>query len=355
MMIQTEEARFLLDQLVTAVLLFDQQGRLCNLNSSAEDLLSLSARKVLGLPADEVLPHAVLLTEMVQRVNASGEPLTERNMSLGVAPQRMVSVDCTVTPMLGAADRCGVMMELINVEWHQRIGREENLLLQQHASNALLRGMAHEIKNPLGGIRGAAQLLEKELMHEEHREYTQIIIHEADRLVNLLERMLGHRKPPCKSEQNIHQILEHVRGLIEAEAPVNIHIVRDYDPSLPLLLADHDQLVQAFLNIARNAVQAIGHSPGVITFRTRAIRQFTIVTQLYRLVLRVDIVDDGPGVPPEIRAEIFYPMITGRAEGTGLGLSIAQAMVQHQNGLLECESQPGQTVFSCWLPVETKR
>jgi len=309
---------------------------------------------VLDLPVAEVLPDAGMFADMVDRVNVSGEPLTERNMSLRITPERMVSVDCSVTPMLGDVDCTGVMMEIVNVEWHQRIVREENLLQQHHASSLLLRGMAHEIKNPLGGIRGAAQLLGKELDSDGLREYTQIIIHEADRLDTLIDRMLGPGKPPCKAEHNIHKILEHVRGLIEAEAPENIRIRRDYDPSLPLLLVDSDQLIQAFLNIARNAVQAIGNAPGEILLRTRAIRQFTIATTRHRLVVQVDIIDNGPGVPPEIIDEIFYPMVTGRAEGTGLGLSIAQAMVQHQHGLLECESQPGRTVFSCWLPVETE-
>ncbi len=353
-MIPSEEARFLLDHLATAVLLFDGEDRLCALNSAAEDLLSCSARKLQGLRVEQALPDAMVFAELVGRVNSTGEPFTERNMQLRVTPERMVSVDCTVTPIFGDDTRSGVMIELVNVEWYQRIVREEHLLLQHHASKALLRGMAHEIKNPLGGIRGAAQLLGKELASDEHREYTRIIIREADRLDKLLDRMLGPKKPPCKAEQNIHRILEHVRGLIEAEAPVNIRIERDYDPSLPNLLADRDQLVQAFLNIVRNAVQAIGNAQGVITLRTRAIRQFTIATTRHRLVLRVDIIDDGPGVAPEIRDEIFYPMVTGRAEGTGLGLPIAQAMIQHQNGLLECESQAGRTVFSCWLPVEAE-
>lgn len=351
-MIQSEETRFLFDHLATAVLMFDQDNRLCAINSAAEDLLACSARKVLGLPAGEVLPDAGMFAKMVARVNASGEPLTERNMSLHITPDRMVSVDCSVTPMLGDVDCSGVMMELVNVEWHQRLVREENLLQQHHASSLLLRGMAHEIKNPLGGIRGAAQLLGKELVSDEHREYTSIIIREADRLDKLIDRMLWPGKPPCKAEQNIHRILEHVRGLIEAEMPGNIRIIRDYDPSLPTLVADRDQLIQAFLNIARNAVQALGNAQGEITLRTRALRQFTIATTRYRLVLQVDIIDNGPGVPPEIIDEIFYPMVTGRAEGTGLGLSIAQAMVQHQHGLLECKSRPGKTVFSCWLPVE---
>jgi two-component system nitrogen regulation sensor histidine kinase GlnL len=242
-------------------------------------------------------------------------------------------------------------VELSNADWHQRVLREENLIAQHNVSSALIRGMAHEIKNPLGGLRGAAQLLERELHSDELKEYTRIIIQEADRLRKLLDRMSGPNALPDKKELNIHEILEHVRQLVSAESPENVHIERDYDPSIPSLQADRDQLIQAFLNVIRNARQSIGSKPGTITLRTRTERQFTIGLQRHRLVLRVDVIDDGPGIPAELKESIFYPMVTGREEGTGLGLSIAQSMAHYHDGLIACQSVPGNTCFSIWLPI----
>ncbi|TPW11075.1 MAG: two-component system NtrC family nitrogen regulation sensor histidine kinase GlnL, partial [Halothiobacillaceae bacterium] len=210
---------------------------------------------------------------------------------------------------------------------------------------------AHEINNPLGGLRGAAQLLEKELNDVELKEYTDVIIGEADRLQKLLAKLLGPNTRPQKRYTNIHKILEHVRTLVSAEGCSSIHIIRDYDPSLPELLIDPDQLIQAVLNIVRNAVQALDGA-GEIIFRTRPQRQMTIGTKRHRLVLVIDIIDNGPGIAPEMAETIFYPMVTGRAEGTGLGLSIAQAMINQHQGLIECSSRPGRTKFTLLIPLE---
>jgi two-component system nitrogen regulation sensor histidine kinase GlnL len=215
----------------------------------------------------------------------------------------------------------------------------------------LLRGLAHEIKNPLGGIRGSAQLLQRELASEELREYTQIIMDESDRLQSLVDRMLGPNKPLLLEPINIHKVLERVRQLVQVEAPVGVSIERDYDPSIPQVNGDGDLLIQAILNIVRNAAQAVGVR-GRILIRTRIHRQVTIGNKRNRLVVKIDVEDNGPGIPDALMGQIFYPMVTGRAEGTGLGLSIAQSLINQHGGLIECISEPGLTVFSIFLPLE---
>lgn len=220
----------------------------------------------------------------------------------------------------------------------------------------LVRGLAHEIKNPLGGIRGAAQLLSRELPEESLKDYTNVIIEEADRLRNLVDRMLGSNKLPNLAPTNIHEVLERVSSLVEAESQGSITLVRDYDPSIPDLLLDREQMIQAVLNMVRNAMQAIAGQNdlrlGRITLRSRTLRQFTIGHTRHRLVCKVEIIDNGPGIPAELQETIFYPMVSGRPDGTGLGLAIAQNIISQHQGLIECESHPGHTVFSLFLPLE---
>jgi two-component system nitrogen regulation sensor histidine kinase GlnL len=232
-----------------------------------------------------------------------------------------------------------------------RLARDENMLDRQAANRAVMRGLAHEIKNPLGGLRGAAQLLERELPDKSLKEYTRIIIHEADRLRNLVDRMMGPHQPLKKKPVNLHEILEHVRKLMLVEVPVGLTLERQYDPSLPEFKGEPEQLIQAVLNIVRNSAEAIEYK-GVIHLRTRIERSFTIGQKRHRLVLRTDIEDNGPGIPEEIREHIFYPMVTAKPGGTGLGLSIAQDIVTKHGGLIECDSRPGLTVFSIYLPLE---
>ncbi|MDH3637538.1 MAG: nitrogen regulation protein NR(II), partial [Gammaproteobacteria bacterium] len=231
----------------------------------------------------------------------------------------------------------------------QRV-KEENHLDQHAANQAVLRGLAHEIKNPLGGLRGAAQLLDGELPNRELREYTRIIIHEADRLSTLVDRMMGSYKPIQSVALNVHEVLEHIRKLILVDIQEGLNIERDYDPSLPEIIGDRDQLVQAVLNIVRNAVQAL-EQQGSIRLRTRIERNPMFGRIRHRHGIRVDIEDDGPGVPRELTDQIFYPLVTGRAEGTGLGLSIAQDIVAKHGGYIEFTSKPGHTRFSMVLPV----
>lgn len=348
------ESHQLLDNLSTAVLLFDADLRLRSLNTAAEDLMSFSARQALGLQLGQFFGGRAL-RQAVQRAMEMGHRVTERNMELVGNGARTLRVDCTVSPVLEGTAAPEAMVELTAVERQQRLEREDSLAAQQEVVTAMLRGMAHEVKNPLGGIRGAAQLLQRELGEARLREYTQIIIQEADRLRSLVDRMLGPPSLTHREPVNVHEITERVARLLEAEVPPNVEVKRDYDPSLPPVFADLDQVVQAVLNIARNAVDALGASEGTVSLRTRAERMFTMGNVLHRLAVRIDIMDDGPGIPSEIRESIFFPMVTGRAEGTGLGLAIAQNMVHRQNGRIAYHSQPGCTVFSIWLPTEDAR
>ena len=245
----------------------------------------------------------------------------------------------------------GLLLEMHRIDRQLRIVREKQILNQQQAVHELVRGIAHEIKNPLGGLRGAAQLLESELADPELKEYTQIIISEADRLKNLVNGMLGPGKLPFHESVNIHSVLEHVRNLVEIEGAANVRFIRDYDPSIPEFRGDRDQLIQVCLNIVNNAVRAVGEA-GTIWLRTRVLRQFTIHSQRYRLVLRADICDDGEGVPEHMQDTIFLPMVSGHPDGSGLGLAIAQSLLRQHGGLIQCESEPGYTCFSILIPLD---
>ncbi|HQU14571.1 MAG TPA: nitrogen regulation protein NR(II) [Gammaproteobacteria bacterium] len=346
-------AQRVLENLSVAVLLLGDGLTLRYLNPAAEMLLEVSARQARGFHLNQLLPGTECLTPILAQALAGAHPYTERGLELRLPIDRLVTVDCTVTPILEADSSPAVVLELLQVDRHLRITREENLIAQSQVTRALIRGLAHEIKNPLGGLRGAAQLLERELPGAHLREYTRIIIGEADRLQSLVDRMLGPNGLPRKREINLHQVVEHVRNLVEVEAPAGVRIQRDYDPSIPPLWADPDQLVQALLNIVRNALQAVADQ-GTIALRTRAQRQFTIGTRRHKLVARIDVVDDGPGIPPELQESIFFPMITGRAGGTGLGLSIAQSLVNQHGGLIEYTSRPGHTEFTLLLPLECR-
>lgn len=341
-----------LDNLSTAIVLVDAELRLLALNQAAEDLFSVSARQSLDLPLARLVGDLSALTGVVRRALASGQQLTERDMEITMPGGRLGIVDCTVTPLLEGEPAAEALIELSGLDRHHRILRDGSLSTQHQVMTTLVRSMAHEVKNPLGGIRGAAQLLDRELEDPALREYTRIIIQECDRLRKLMDRMLGPPSVAYRSYVNIHEVTEQVRALLGAEAPGTVELVRDYDPSLPPVFADRDQLVQAVLNIARNSVQALAERPGQVLFRTRAQRKFTVGATLHRLVVRLEIIDNGPGIPPEIEENMFLPLVTGRAEGTGLGLSIAQSLVHRQGGLIASSSQPGCTIFTLWLPTE---
>jgi two-component system nitrogen regulation sensor histidine kinase GlnL len=316
----------LLEVLNTAVLLLDDELNLIYLNPAAENLFEISRRQVIGHSWAEVIRTEQPTVERMLEALLAQHPFTERELELVTATGHRITVDRTVTPL----SKGDLLLEITQVDRHLRIAHEEHLLVQQRAARDLMRGMAHEIKNPLGGLRGAAQLLESELEQSELKEYTRVIIGEADRLRNLVDRMLGPNNLP------------EVRQL-------GLNIKREYDPSIPELEADPELLIQAILNLVRNAAQS---GADTVTLRSRTQRQFTIGSTRYKLVIRLEIIDNGPGIPADMQEKIFYPMVTGRAEGTGLGLSIAQSLVTQHNGMIEFTSEPGNTVFTLFLPLE---
>jgi two-component system nitrogen regulation sensor histidine kinase GlnL len=347
----------LLDNLSTAVLLVDAALIVRYLNPAAEALLAISRARAEGAPfTDCFIEIGADTAAALRETLATAHPFTKREVHLRVGLHE-ITVDYTVAPLMTPGLPVELLIEMQQMDRLLRISREEALLANHQATRSLIRGVAHEIKNPLGGIRGAAQLLAKAMGNPDLAEYTNIIVGETDRLRNLADRMLGPRKLPEMQPVNIHECLERVRSLMLVEAEGRVQMRRDYDPSLPELKADPEQLIQAILNITGNALQALMENPEqeeppVITMRTRHLRQFTIGAMRHRLVMRIDIVDNGPGIPETLLESIFYPMVSGRANGTGLGLSIAQDIVHQYHGLIECSSRPGQTTFSILLPVE---
>lgn len=339
-----------LDNMSTAVLVFDNDHFLIYMNPAAEVIFAVSQKRILGSTAELLLSGSESLMASFDRAITQGVQYTEREQQLNLPEGKTVTVDCTFTPLFEPGMKQGVLVEINSLERHKRISREESLITQHHITKTVMRGLAHEINNPLGGLRGAAQLLEKELSDEGLREYTGIIIEEADRLQKLLSRILGPNKIPKKKHINIHELLHHVRKLVSAE-DTSIKIKFDYDPSIPELYIDQDQLIQAILNIVRNAVQATD-SKSEIILRTRIGRYYTIGTKQYKLVTRIDVIDNGPGIPADMLEKIFYPMVTGRAKGTGLGLSIAQSIINNHGGIIECDSKEDTTRFTIVLPME---
>ncbi|HEC15899.1 MAG TPA: nitrogen regulation protein NR(II) [Sedimenticola sp.] len=343
---------WILDNLNTTVILFDEDLRLRYVNPAGEMLFAASARNLIGQKASDLMccPGHNLNTSFEQAAML-GHPFTEREICLQTPDGREITVDCTVMPLADSDHEAGILVELQQLDRQLRISREEHLISQHQATRDLIRCLAHEIKNPLGGLRGAAQLLEHELPDPGLQEYTQIIIDEADRLQGLVNSMLGPNKLPRYTQVNIHQVLDRVRSLVQAESGGRIQLVMDYDPSIPELYGDSDQLIQAILNIVRNAAQAVD-GQGRIILRTRIQRQFTIGNDRHRLVAQVEIEDNGPGIAPEMLQKIFYPMVSASEGGMGLGLSIAQSLINQHGGLIECRSKPGETVFTVLLPLE---
>ncbi len=316
------------------------------LNAAAEALLGTSARRVIGRPIAELVTPARELLALCRRALETGLTFGLRELAARVGERELI-LDCRATPL---EREPGLLLELLDTERDRKMRREATLLAQQRLSRRIIRQLAHEVKNPLGGLRGAAQLLERQLPEPELKAYTRVIIEEADRLASLVDGILRAGSAPQLETLNVHRVTEHVAQLIEAEKPAAVEIVRDYDPSLPAASADRNQMIQAYLNLARNALQAIGER-GRITFRTRALSNFVLGGEKHRLVLSLEVEDDGPGIPDELKDTIFYPLVTGRTTGTGLGLTIAQDLVTRNGGLIEFMSEPGRTVFQLRLPV----
>jgi two-component system nitrogen regulation sensor histidine kinase GlnL len=264
-----------------------------------------------------------------------------------------VVVDITVTPLPGQLTGTHLLLELADARTRLRISRESEMLARLDGSRLMIRQLAHEIKNPLGGLRGAAQLLSRELHDGALTEYTTVIINEADRLRDLVDSMLGPSRPPQKSVVNVHELCEHVFHLLRSEASAGVTIERDYDPSLPSAELDRNEIIQALLNVARNALQAVSEDGGRIVLRSRVSSNINIGMSRHRLVADIQVEDNGPGVPAELMRSLFYPLVTGRSNGSGLGLAVAQDLVARHRGIIEFESRPGHTVFSLLLPLLT--
>lgn len=335
------------DSMHTAVILLDDNSDILYLNPSAEYLFQISAKRFIGLPVSSVFSEEGFALEGVEKALKLGQRFTKRKARIRL-PLTEIQVDYTVTPLVDCESKLLIEFDLLDRA--NQIRKEEMLVSSQSVAQDMIRGLAHEIKNPLGGLRGAAQLLQRELSDEGLEEYTEIIINEADRLRNLVDRLLGSYQSLRLSCINIHEVLEYTRKLISVEAQ-DIAIKIDYDPSLPDLMADREQLLQVFLNLVRNAVQALeGSNSPTIILKTRIQRHFTIGNHQYPVILRVDIIDNGQGIDEHLAEKLFFPMVSGRAEGTGLGLSIAQSIVNRHRGLINFSSKPSKTVFSVYLP-----
>jgi two-component system, NtrC family, nitrogen regulation sensor histidine kinase GlnL len=343
-----------LEHIATATMLLNQANQIIYANPSAEILFALSATQIHNSYLSEVFLHCEILQIAIDNAVKNDSPYREHEFAITTARQQSFAVTCTVTPVeIGEAT---LLLEFQQMDQQLRIAREERMLIQQQANSELLRNLAHEIRNPLGGLRGAAQLLEHELPNPSLREYTQVIIKEADRLQSLMDRLLVPHRVPKYEPTNIHEVLERVRSLLLAESPNNIKVRRDYDTSLPELIGDREKLIQTVLNIARNAVQAMqaGVTPNAeVVLRTRAERQVTLSKKRYRVAIKLQICDNGPGIPVDIRDKIFYPLVSGREGGSGLGLALAQTFITQHHGMIDCESQPGNTIFTILLPVES--
>ncbi len=357
-------------------------------NPAAENLFELSSKSFVGHTVTEIFQDDRVLGAAIDYARSNHCSYTEHDLKLGALGRGKLYLSCTVSPVelegwvegwQGRADSLvvqppvcgeramapapaigrsanvsqGLLLEFRHIEQQLKIAREERLLDQSQANRELIRNLAHEIKNPLGGIRGAAQLLDRELERPNLHEYTQVIMKEADRLQSLMDRLLTPHRLPLPAPLNIHEVLERVRSLILAEYPQGIAIRRDYDTSVPLLKGDKEQIIQVVLNIVRNAAQAMNGN-GQITLKTRVARQVTLVRKRYKHALELQVSDNGPGIPEGIRERIFYPLVSGREGGSGLGLTLAQTFVTQHQGTLTFESQPGNTTFTLLLPIDGK-
>lgn len=351
------DCRLLLDNLSIAIMVTDSDLRLVYMNSACENLLQISLEHVCGTAITAFYFEAEGAHEKARNTLIDEALYTKRKAQWRLHNNKTITVDYTVTPMPEARQ---IIFEIQPLDRLLQISREEAILASQGTTRNLMRGLAHEVKNPLGGIRGAAQLLARELkqvvIEPDLNEYTSIIITESDRLRSLVDKMLGPRQPVNFQAMSIHDVLERVITLIKAETAGGISLVRNYDPSIPDIQGDPDLLIQAILNIVRNAVQALQAVEDItgpaIEITTRIQRKFTIGHSHYPLVCSVIIADNGPGIPDDIIADIFYPMVSGRADGTGLGLSISQQLINQHKGLIECISEPGDTRVSLFIPLE---
>ena len=346
-----------LDLLATMVAVAAGDGSLHYVNAMFETVAGLSRKSLMRSQLFDWFAESAQLRETLTAVLRNEIATGRFDGTLRRTPlaaHELLPVHVIVTQIDHRRDLA--LVEMLEIEQQTRQDREERSIGQVQANKELIRNLAHEIKNPLGGIRGAAQLLAMDLQSKELTEYTNVIIREADRLQALVDRLLApHRRPHVVADVNIHEVCERVRALILAEFPQGLKVLRDYDTSIPDFRGDREQLIQAVLNIAQNAALALAERIAAgdarIVLRTRVARQVTIGKQRFRLALELHIEDNGPGVPDEIRDRIFYPLVSGREGGSGLGLTLAQTYVQQHLGMIECDSVPGRTLFKITIPL----
>jgi two-component system nitrogen regulation sensor histidine kinase GlnL len=346
-----------LDVLATAVVVVDAGLAVRYMNPAAENLFQMSSKNMAGQSLDKLFTDTAVLMTAIGHARATAASYTEHDIELEANERLRLHLSFTVTPVeltSGVAGTGELLLEFRHIDKQLKIAREERLLDQSQATRELIRNLAHEIKNPLGGIRGAAQLLDRELERPSLHEYTQVIMKEADRLQLLMDRLLTPHRLPQPGQLNPHEVLERVRSLIHAEFPQGVAVRRDYDVSLPRIRGDKEQLIQAVLNIARNAAQAIagGGRGGEILLRTRVMRQVTLARRRYRHAVQLEIIDNGPGIPTELQERVFHPLVSGREGGSGLGLTLAQTFINQHHGVVSFESVPGNTTFTILLPVQ---
>ncbi len=342
----------ILDYLNSSIICLNSELRIRQVNATAEIFFDTSEKVMRDRPFQSLfsLTEENTILASLDYCRQHNHQITEHEARLTLASGKCITADYSIQSIVDI-DSSSLLVEIRQVDRHLEIARDGQRITQQMASQQLARGMAHEIKNPLGGIRGAAQLLEGETSNPTLKEYTDVIIREADRLQTLLNNMLGPNRRIEKQRVSVLEVLEHVYRLIQPEFSPHVRITRDYDPSIPDLMADKDQLIQAFLNIARNAAQAVGDD-GDILFRTRIAHQHTIGHKRYRHVIQVDIIDNGPGISEEVVENIFLPMVTDKADGSGLGLPIAQQIIFLHSGFIQCQSNAGETIFTTLLPLD---
>ncbi|MGB7298835.1 MAG: nitrogen regulation protein NR(II) [Burkholderiaceae bacterium] len=340
------------ETLSISIIVLDGQGRIDYINGAAELLFEVSARLVRGEPVECLLVNPVALSALVEQARTSAYRSRREEMGL-LRPGRREPVDVLITAVIPEDWPDGMILEIIETDTRMRAAREDRMLELAHEHREILRNLAHEVKNPLGGIRGAAQLLSHEMPATELIDCADVIVKETERLERLVDRLLEpHRQPTEPELVNVHEVCEHICKLLVAEFPNTLEIARDYDTSLPDLLVDRQQMIQILLNLTRNAAQALEGS-GRINLVTRVARQVTIARRRHKLALELHVIDNGPGVNPKIRDRVFLPLVTGRADGTGLGLTLVQSFVQQNGGSIDLSSEPGRTDFHLLFPLST--
>lgn len=338
--------------LMSAVVLLDANLHIQYINPAAEALLLRSYKKLIGTAFHDIFFNDSINDQRLLGILSTGQEFTDNEVILSLSDRAPITVEISVSS-IELDNKPYILLELKQVDQLKQISAETFQLHQWEAARDLIKGLAHEIKNPLGGLRGAAQLLSREISTDQ-QEYTTMIIEQADRLTNLVDRLLGPNQLPKFNYQNIHQVLEKICQLIEFDSSKEIKIIRDYDPSLPEIAIDQDKMQQAILNIVNNAVQAVAEH-GEIQFKTRIATNQTINGKLIKSAIKISLIDNGPGIPLKLQDTLFYPMVSGRENGTGLGLSISQTLINQHQGKLSCKSRPGRTEFTILLPIKKEK